>query len=361
MLLVSLDSIFNPAVALAQDDQPTDSIPATNSQSGNATVSAESVQARRVKVNFFINSIHHIDDESGSYAIDLWLDLFWRDPLLDGKTVDEVDTALLWKPEIEALNSKDFTVLYESYSDSFEPDTNVYFSRRVIGTFTNTFDLSRFPFDSQLLTVQFESSEYDSNQLLFDFLGADQEIIYSEKPFIFPLPTGKYISPEFSLGEWLLTSADVVQQVHVLPYDKSSWAQFRIEIQLQRQSRPYVLKIMLVFILITVLGATVFAIDIKELRYRLLALFMILLTAITFDFTRLQNSPNIAYLTLMDRQALFSYLLLGLAVIMVVLISLLREWQKIKLAERLNKGATIGYCLLVILIILGLVWYGASG
>ncbi len=359
-LLCCSASLMTALPAKAQD-QPTDSAPVSTDQSGSNSVTAESVQVRRIKVNFFINSIHNIDDESGTYAIDFWLDLFWRDPLLDGKTVSDIDSALLWKPQIEAINSKDLAVLYESYSDSFEPDTNVYLSRRLAGTFTSAFDLSRFPFDSQLLAIQLESSEYDSNRLLFDFLGTDQAIIYSEKPFIFPLPIGKYISPEFSLGEWSLTTADVVQQTHVLPYDKSSWAQFRIEMQLDRQARPYVLKIMLVFVLIMVLGATVFAINANELRYRLLALFMLLLTAVTFDFTRLQNSPHVAYITLLDRQALFCYLLLGLAVGMIVLVALLRKWQMIVLSERLNWVATIGYCALVILINLGLGWYGAGG
>lgn len=359
-LLACLLSFLVLPSARAQD-QPADSTPATSVQNSSEGVTATSVQVRRVKVNFFINSIHNIDDDNGTYAIDFWLDLFWRDPLLDGKTVSEVDPVSLWKPQIEAINSKDLTVLYESYSDSFEPDTNVYLSRRLVGTFTMPFDLSRFPFDQQLLAIQLESSEYDSNSLLFDFLGADQAIIYSEKPFTFPLPIGKYISPEFSLGEWLLTTAAVVQQIHVLPYDKSSWAQFRIEVQLERQARPYILKIMLVFALIMVLGATVFAINANELRYRLLALFMLLLTAVTFDFTRLQNSPRVAYLTLLDRQALLCYLLLGLAIGMIVLVALLRKWQMTVLSERLNWGATIGYCLLVIFVNLGLGWYGASG
>ncbi len=360
LILFSIE-IFSASIAIAQQDQPTDSAPLSAAQNAPSVVSVETVQVRRVKVNFFINSIHNIDDESGTYAIDFWLDLFWRDPVLDGKTVSNVDPALLWKPQIEALNSNDLIVLYESYSDSFEPDTNVYLSRRLVGTFTNAFDLSRFPFDSQLLTIQLESSEYDSNRLLFDFLGTDQEIIYSEKPFAFPLPIGKYISSEFSLNEWLLTAADVVQQIHVLPYDKSSWAQFRVEIQLERRARPYVLKIMLVFALIMILGATVFAIDVNELRYRLLSLFMLLLTAVTFDFTRLQNSPRVAYLTLLDRQALLCYLLLGISVGMIVLIALLRKWKMVTLSERLNWIATIGYCVLAVLINLGLGWYGASG
>jgi hypothetical protein len=347
------------AVVRAQEEPATANPPAAQGQA--TSVTAENVQVRRVKVNFFINSIHAIDDQSGSYAVDFWLDLFWRDPALEGQSVAEVEPALLWNPKIQALNATDLTVLYESYADSFEPDTNVYLSQRLVGTFTSPFDLSRFPFDRQQLAIQLESGEFDSNRLLFDFLGADQAIIYSETPFAFALPLGKYVSTEFALRDWLLTTAQVVQQIHVLPYDKSSWAQFRIELQIERQSRPYVLKIMLVFILIMILGATVFAINMRELRYRLLALFLLLLTAITFDFTRLQVSPRTAYITLLDLQALLCYLLLSLAIGAVVLIAWQNKRGSTTLPRLLNIGATIGYIGLVVLLNLALGWYGSGG
>jgi hypothetical protein len=350
-----------PRRVMAQQDQPTDSAPAQTSQGEASAVTSESVQLRRVKVNFYINSIQNIEDEAGTYVIDFWLDLFWRDPALAGKTVDEVDPVLLWNPRIEALNSSDLTVIYQSYVDSFEPDSNVYLSQRLVGTFTNVFELERFPFDRQWLVITLESAIFDSNRVLFDFLGADQEIIYSEKPFIFPVPLGKYISTEFSLSEWSLLQANVIQQIHVLPYDKSSWAQFRIELELERQSQAYVLKIMLVFALIMLLGVTVFAIALSELRYRLLALFLLLLAAITFDFTRLQNSPLVSYLTLLDIQVLLCYFVLGLAIAAVVLTTLQHKRGQTNLAERLNQGAAIGYGVLVLLINLGLGWYGLGG
>lgn len=348
-------------MAIAQQDPAADDAPTPAAPSERTAVTAESVQVRRVKVNFFINSIHNIDDETGSYAIDFWLDLFWRDPALDGKTVDEVGSAILWNPQIQMLNANDLTVLYQFYADSFEPDTNVYLSQRLVGTFTNDFDLSRFPFDRQWLEIQIESKDFDSNRLLFDFMGADQAIIYSEKPFTFPLAMNKYISPEFTLREWSLTTANVVQQLHVLPYDKSTWAQFQIDLQIERQSLPYVLKIMVVFALLMVLGMTVFAINLQELRYRLVALFMLLVAMVTFDFTRLQLSPHTSYLTLLDRQALLCYFGLALAIGAVVLIALQNKSGQTARAERLNRWSTIGYGLVVFLINLGLGLYVIGG
>lgn len=353
----------------AQDEQPAGATPTAPGQEGNPAATtrrelvepAERVQVRRVKVNFFINTLHTIDDETGSYVVDFWLDLYWRDPAVAGTTVDDVDPALLWNPQIKALNASELTVLYQAHLDSFEPDTNVHLSQRLVGVFRNRFDLQRFPFDRQWLVITLESSDFDSNRLLFDFMGADQPILYAEKPFTFPLPLGKYISTELALPEWMPTAANVIQQIHVLPYDKSSWAQLRIEIQLARQAWPYVLKIMLVFVLLMLLGATVFALPLTELRYRLPAFLLLLLATITFDFTRLQSSPQLAYLTLLDQQALLCYLLLGLTMSAVVMISALHNRGLSVQAERLNRWAIMGYSLLVILVNLGLGWYGWGG
>jgi len=361
LALLGLAATFHAPHAQAQSDLPIATDQGTPAATTTTAVTAESVQVRRVKVNFFINSIHEIDDEKGAYVVDFWLDLFWRDPALEGKTVDEVDPARLWDPQVTTLNATELTVLYRSYSDSFEPDTNVYLSQRLVGTFTHNFDLHRFPFDQQTLVMTLESNEYNSNALIFDFLGADQTIIYTENPFTFPLPTGKYLSTEFDLGEWTLTAANVVQQIHVLPYDKSTWAQFRLELQVERQARPYVIKIMLVFLLIMVLGATVFAMTIAELRYRLLTLFILLLTAVTFNFTRLQASPRVPYLTILDLQALLSYLVLGIAIGAAVFVALQNRAGRTARAARLNQGVVILYSLLVLAINLGLIWYGTRG
>jgi hypothetical protein len=43
---------------------------------------------RRVKINFFINSLGEINDEANTYVVDMYLDLYWLDPALEGKTVE---------------------------------------------------------------------------------------------------------------------------------------------------------------------------------------------------------------------------------------------------------------------------------
>jgi len=176
-------------------------------------------------VNFFINSIRAINDEAGTYEIDFWLELFWQDSALEGTVIEDIRPEQLWDPKIEAINGQALTLLYKGYDNSFEPDTNIALYQRLSGTFYQKFNLEKFPFDQQWMSIDLESSEYPSNRLLLDFIDLDQATVYTEQASVYPIPIGKFVSSDVSLGEWSIAEAQIAQQIHVLSYDKSSWAQ----------------------------------------------------------------------------------------------------------------------------------------
>jgi len=322
---------------------------------------AENFQTRRVKVNFFINSIRAINDEAGTYEMDFWLELFWQDSALEGQVIEDIPIEKLWDPKIQAINGQAVEVLYRNYDNSFEPDTNVALYQHLAGTFHHAFDLGRFPFDQQWITIELESSELTSNRLLLDFIDLTQAVVYSEQPSIHPISTGKFVSSDVSMGEWSMAGGQVVQQIHVLPYDKSSWAQMRIEIQIVRNYRPYVLKIMLVLFFVMLLGIAIFFVDLQELRYRLLILFTLLLAVVTFDFTRLQSMPRVAYLTLIDVQVLLCYLLMLLIAGVILGTKLLARRGYEQRAGQVNRFALIAYGLFLLSINIGLWFYATYG
>ncbi|MEM7531896.1 MAG: hypothetical protein AAF639_06965 [Chloroflexota bacterium] len=355
--------------------------PVTQTTSNEQNTSTDEQEANRstpprVKLSFFINSITNIDEVAGLYGIDFWLTLYWSDPALNSKPVEEVDTSQLWNPKIRVTNMESQEIIVEEYENSFEPETNVSLTYRFDGIYKSDFDLRKFPFDTHTMMLSFESSEFDSNRLVFDFLHIDQEIIYREEPLETQVALGKYLSPEVALIGWSFVegSAQIVQQIHVLAYDKSSWAQFRIEVDIERDSRPYVLKMMLVIFLFMLLGGAVFFIDVGEIRYRLLALLMLLLTAITFDFTRLQNTPLTTALTILDIQVLLCYFVFVIAALMMILIKRLerreasannagqhnhsKSSELFPITIRLNWFFLTGYIVLVLISHIGLGVYG---
>lgn len=338
---------LQPTIAQAQDTTAvTTSQPADPGTENGISVS----ELRRVKINFFINSISHVDDEAGSYALGCYLDFYWFEPALEGKQLADVDQTTLWDPQIEPINTQDFKLLGRTYSSSLEPRTNLRLSYRLIGTFYNEFDLHSFPFDQQIFTFQIESGEFDSSQLLFDFAAIDALTVYGDNPVVNSVPKGKYLAPDLHVPEWTLGDVQVVQQIHVLPYDKSNWAQFRVDILATRQSLSYLWRVFLELILVQTLFWSVLFLESHELFSRLLLLFTLLLVTVVFNYITLQNTPNAPYLTLLEKYMLLCYATCALVAIVTVATKLLHKVGRDRHAWSINRLACLFYPIFVVVL-----------
>jgi hypothetical protein len=315
---------------------------------------------RRVKVNFFINSIRNIDDSAGSYDIDMYLDLYWNDRALQGQTVANVGSDRLWNPYLDVTNAQMLNTLFEVYDDSLEADTNIRLSYRLIGNYLSRFDLRKFPFDQQTLSIDLGSFQYDSSQALFDYLGLDQPVVHTERPYIQTIPLGRHVSPEVYFEEWTLNEVRIVQQIDVVEYDKSSWSKFQIQLVLTRHAGAYLWKIVLILVLLMILAWGILLIDLQTLQFRLLVLFTLLLATVTFDFTTLSLRPRLAYLTFIDLYFISAYVALMLIGVIVLLTPFLLTANRIKLAERVNRLVLLLYPLLLVGVNGALFWYGLS-
>lgn len=341
-------SVYMP---LRQDNTNNEPAAATTGNDA-ATGASEEVgvaELRRVKVNFFINSISHVNDEAGTYDLDCYLDFYWYEPALEGKRVEEVDPTTLWEPHLEPVNSSSYQLLGRNYTSSLEPRTNVRLGYRLVGTFYTDFDLREFPFDHQVFTIQLESAEFDSSLLLFDFIDNDSPTVYGDQPLVNSVARGKYMVPDFQIPEWTVTDLQIVQLIRVLPYDKSSWAQFRVDLPVTRQSGSYLWRIIIVLVLLLATCWSVLFLESQLLRYRLLLLCVLFMVTVLFNFLLQQNQPRTPYLTFPDRYMLLTYGAIGLLTATVVVIKVLHERGQDALAQRVNNLARLIYPVLVIL------------
>jgi len=349
-VLIALLLCLKPATVQAQDS-PGTTIPATTEEASGIP------ELRRVKVSFFLNSITNIDNKNGSYDVDCYLDFYWFEPLLEGKLLEDVDSATLWDPVLEAVNSQQYEMKLIGYANSLEPRTNLRLSYRLLGTFYNKFDLDRFPFDRQTFTLQLESGEFDSSQLLFDFIEVESPTVYGDRPVVHPAPKGKYLAPDFSIAEWTIEDAQVIQQIRVLPYDKSSWAQFRVDLPAVRQWNGYFWRILFQLFLVQALFWAVLFLKSQNLQYRLLLLFTLLMVAVIFNLVLLQNLPHTAYLTFMERYMLLTYAAGALTALVTVVISLLHQSGANEAGLRINTLSRLLYPVLMIVSNGLLFWY----
>lgn len=349
-LLLGLLPAMVQARPAAQDT--TTSPPATAGEE-DATVA----DLRRVKVNFFINSLSQVNDAAGTYNLDCYLDFYWYEPALEGKRVEDVDTTTLWEPALEPVNSINYQLLGRSYANSLEPRTNVRLSYRLVGVFYNDFDLRKFPFDHQVFTFQIESSEFESSHLLFDFIDNESPTLYGDQPIVNSVARGKYLVPDFQIPQWTVTDLQIVQQIRVLPYDKSSWAQFRVDLPATRQPTSYVWRVIVELIILLMFCWGVLFLESSLLRYRLLLLCILFMVTVTFNFLMQQNQPRTPYLIFPDRYMLLAYAAIGLLSATVVVIKLLHESGRDALAQRLNALARLIYPALVVVANGIIFWY----
>ena len=321
-------------------------LPATTtkgSATNQATVAGLPV-AKRIKVNFYINALNNIRSQTGEFASDFYLDLFWQEPTIaEGEDVATVAPETLWNPKLVLVNSKNAQFLYESYNNSAEPGTNLRLSYRAFGDFSANFDLHQFPFDQQQLTIKLEPSNGSSDTAIIEFIDLTQAVVPSEHPYEQTIPKGRYLDNQAVPREWLVKTAQIKQQLYVYPHDQSTRSRFEIEVTLTRQLWPYVWKYMAPLILLALLAWSVCLINGRALGFRLWMLATLLAALVAFHTIQWQTLPSVAYLTYLDRFLLLHYSLLSLLIALVFAVRFLQQGDHPRIAGWLNWGFVFGY------------------
>lgn len=254
----------------------------------------------KVTVNFYFNSLHRINNQTGSFEPDFYLNIKWFDPTLLGKTEDEIDWDTVWNPQIECTNSPNYTMPYEPLYE-LEGPGQVLCVSRIRGDFFTRFDLRRFPFDVQMLPIVLESANYENEDLEihFEFLDQPVSVNFGES-YHQAVDLEGIFSPEISLTEWEIRGTTIVQTVNYLPFEDSYWSQFRIESTLARRPHFYVWNIIVMIILLVILAWIIPFMDPKELGPRVGASISLFMAAVAFNLVASRILPHIPYLTLLD-------------------------------------------------------------
>ncbi|MFZ4657772.1 MAG: pentapeptide repeat-containing protein [Caldilineaceae bacterium] len=319
-------------------------IPVTDATTAESNTAAGLPSAKRVLVNFFINSLRNIDPQHGQFTADFYLDLDWLEPDIPlEQDITALDPATLWNPRPLLVNAGKGGFLFEFYTNSNEPEHNVSFNTRVIGDFTTNFDLRNFPFDQQALIIQLEPSSGNSDEVLFEFIDLNQRQTPSEQPYVQPIPPGRYVDSQVVGNEWALRDIRIAQRLFIYTNDQSSYSRFQIEVTLARRAAPYVWKYILPMFLLACFAWSVCLVDMANVatRFRLLAILLVTLGAL--HVVLWQALPQTSYLTYLDRLLLLHYsLLLGL-IGLVFLGKFLHDRRYLRSALWLNRILLVGY------------------
>ncbi len=274
----------------------------------------------RVGAALFVTELREIDAVRDDYAFRGYLRATWCDPRLafdpDAEGTRERVTmgaeaerevARIWFPAgfpVNRVGGLDISerVLRIRYDGTVQHDLNV--SLRVAADF----DLRRFPFDRQLLELEIESFRWTEESLVW-----------------VPDEAGTGFSEDFEIPEWRI--ARVGSRVETARALRSSdpFSRFVFEIEVEREAGFYVWKVMLPLIIIVGLSWSVFWMTEERVAGRSRITATGVLTIVAYQFVVAEELPRIAYLTLLDKMMILSFVLLAVTVVESLVIARYQE------------------------------------
>lgn len=273
----------------------------------NCTEPAQAV--RTIWANFYINAVREINSPSSTFYADIYVNYEWFDPELSSGNSAFLDRASATDPAIEFVNGRDIKPVFIDYLPArTNRDANIRVEARYAGTFFANFRFTRFPFDTQVLPIVFESEKYPCSKLVIRYQfrrpsGEQSRFFLSQE-----VALNRHVESSLRLNEWDIQELKVTERIRSLPYEESQWSQLRIEMEIGRKSGYYVFKFMLIITLFCGLSLGVLLIDANIINYRLSIPISLLVAVIALNFTAGQVLPRIPYLTFLDIHINTAYL-----------------------------------------------------
>jgi hypothetical protein len=290
-----------------------------------------------ISLGLYLTNLVSIDESRETFEVTGYIFAKWRDPRLQlppasnsgsaaANATRKFTDAELWTPAIESENSVGHK--RNSYTLEVDPNGMVTYTEHFDGTFSTAFSLRQFPFDRQVLRMEY---------LPFYLTGS--EFRFAPAPLLLTgVKGGKYTE----LGAWQLNSLDYsTDKIDGRAGGESTRAVFQITIS--RRSRFYIWKVFLPLLLMTLIPAVVFWIDAKEFDWMLKIPMTMLLATVAFEFVVARDLPKIGYMTLLDAIFLASYVFFALCIAEILYVYVLQRDGRRSRADRLHKAARWAY------------------
>jgi Neurotransmitter-gated ion-channel ligand binding domain/Neurotransmitter-gated ion-channel transmembrane region len=280
-----------------------------------------------VTIEMRVINISDIDEVGQHFKMVGYLVAHWDDARLAFTPSGPEDSYHLysagqvWCPHFDFVNG----IVPHSSSDvtirAF-PDGTVRYSARSSADLSNTFNLRKFPFDTETLEILIHPSMAEAESVDYE------------------LPRGNALSAEprvySELAQWILAGmSSSVQRIPGLSDESISEVRFAISIV--RRYNFYIWKVFLPLTIMVILSWTVFWVDPSELSAQATISATTILTVIAFAFAIQANLPKVSYLTYIDVFFLICYLFVFLTALEIVAAHMAGRSGRIIHARRLNR------------------------
>lgn len=129
---------------------------------------AQKAKPDTVKTGVYITSIHDIDFKQKEYDIHFWIWFKYKNKKLN------------FSEFLEIPNAKEVTSLFDTVHNTTE---GVYLLKKFQCTMNDTWKVSNYPFDKQVLRIRFENLQYAIDSMVFvsDYTGDSYDIPSAQK------------------------------------------------------------------------------------------------------------------------------------------------------------------------------------
>jgi len=298
-----------------------------------------------VVIGLYITNLALVEETREQLQFEGYLTLEWRDPRValpaaarskDHRRTFNPDA--LWTPAIETAN-----LISHRPSQSLleaDDDGNLRYVERSDTTISTSYELRKFPFDSQLLEIRVEP-----------FLPSASEIHFASKPANW---TGIDLQNS-GLAAW--TVEGLRYETSDAPPEGAIPARPRavFHIHIARRSGFYVWKIFLPLILLAAIPWSAFWYDVDDFAGKMSIPLGIVLSLVAFQFSIARDLPRVGYITFLDAVFITSFVFAFLCIVEVTLVYVLQSRKHSPIADKMRRTARwafpASYALLLLLLI----------
>lgn len=282
------------AAAASAPEQDLLSPPATNDQPIGVTVGV------------YVVNLAALDEVKETFQLNGYLKATWSDPRLAfsvpaGSTQrprryreDEI-----WHPRLSMMNAAAPRDRYEITIHA-SPDGTVSYIERFVVTLSATFNVHRFPFDSQNLIIDLQPTP------------ADRDIVnVMSRPDLLRLNQANYVG----MAQWRILGLSQRTTQESVGGTSDQVSQVEMNIQVKRRFGFYIWKVFVPLFLMVAVSWTIFWMSLDDFGNQILVAVTTILTIIAFAFAIESNLPKVPYVTYIDAFFLCCYIFVFLSVL----------------------------------------------
>ncbi len=266
-----------------------------------------------VRIAVLIRNINAIDEVKENWQVTGLLIAKWSDPSLkyrprkQGQLYRDLP-ATMWRPALGFTNEE--TPTHFRFIDFYaKPDGTVVYTQAFSATLSTTFNLRRFPFDSQLLSVVVEASGDDLDRTILKPDSQDSALV-----------NRGYVG----LAQW--SPLSLTQSTGTVAGSASRASEVEFDLKMQRRPKSYISKFIIPLLLLVIVSWITFWLSHEEFKTKdqLQSAVSTLLIIVAFNITASSLLPRTEYITYIDAVLFTSFIFVVISIATIVGIHLVQ-------------------------------------